>query len=68
MSTTQFNYNPLATCDDGTCIPVVNVPSFNCGVDGGCTDPGDGSGTYPTLGACVAAGSDIEPPPPQSYD
>jgi hypothetical protein len=49
------NYNQNATIDDGTCIPVISVPSFNCGVDGGCTDPGDGSGTYSTLGACVAA-------------
>jgi len=28
MDTTQFNYNPLATCDDGSCIPIIY----------GCTD------------------------------
>jgi hypothetical protein len=28
MDTSQFNYNPLATCDDGTCIPIIY----------GCTD------------------------------
>ena len=49
------NFNPLANTDDGSCTTVVSVPSWNCGVDGGCTDPGDGSGTYATLGACVAA-------------
>ena len=52
------NYNQSATVDDGSCIPVISVPSFNCGVDGGCTDPGDGSGDYATLGACVAACSE----------
>jgi hypothetical protein len=28
MDTTQFNYNPLATCNDGSCIPIIY----------GCTD------------------------------
>jgi len=28
MDTSQFNYNPLATCDDGSCIPIIY----------GCTD------------------------------
>ena len=23
MDTTQFNYNPFATCDDGSCIPII---------------------------------------------
>lgn len=30
------------------------VESYNC-VEGVCTDPGDGTGTYSTLGACEAA-------------
>ena len=49
------NYNQNATIDDGSCIPVVSVASWRCNPDGGCTDPGDGSGPYSTLGACVAA-------------
>jgi hypothetical protein len=39
--------------DLGTCVPPPPV-SYNC-VSGVCTDPGDGSGTYATLGACQAA-------------
>ena len=34
----------------GVCI----AESYNC-VDGTCTDPGDGTGTYATLGECEAA-------------
>ena len=67
--TNQFapNYNSLANTDDGSCTTVVSIPSWNCGVDGGCTDPGDGSGFYPTLGACVAACNVNEEPPAESY-
>ena len=46
----------------------VSAESWRCNPDGGCTDPGDGSGTYSTLGACVAACSNNEEPPPQPYD
>jgi hypothetical protein len=44
---TTLNY---ATCGDacGTTPPI----SFNC-ISGECIDPGDGTGTYPTLGDCV---------------
>jgi len=63
------NFNPLANTDDGSCTTVVSAESWNCGVDGGCTDPGDGSGTYTTLGACIAACNvSSEKPPPQPYD
>lgn len=34
---------------NGTC-----TPTYNC-TGAGCVDPGDGSGTYPTLEACLAA-------------
>lgn len=36
-----INYNPLATIDDGSCI----FPSWDC-VNGTCTDPGTGLGTW----------------------
>ena len=52
------NYNQSATVDDGSCIPVVSISSWRCNPDGGCTDPGDGSGPYSTLGACIAACSE----------
>ena len=38
---------PQQTC------PTCDGVSYNC-VEGVCTDPGDGSGTYATLGACQA--------------
>ena len=52
------NYNQSATVDDGSCIPVVSISSWRGNPDGGCTDPGDGSGPYSTLGACIAACSE----------
>jgi hypothetical protein len=52
------NYNQSATVDDGSCIPVFSISSWRCNPDGGCTDPGDGSGPYSTLGACIAACSE----------
>jgi len=50
------NSYPSTVTLNGT-LTVTFVPpvvSYNC-VSGVCTDPGDGSGTYATLGACQAA-------------
>jgi hypothetical protein len=44
---TTLNY---ATC--GTACATTPPVSYNC-ISGGCYDPGDGTGTYPTLGDCV---------------
>lgn len=47
---TAVNYDPLADCDDGCCIPA----SWNCDNDT-CIDPQDGSGTYTDSSLCAAA-------------
>ena len=44
----NYYYNPLANCDDGSCAP---TPSWDC-IDGSCIDPGDGGGYYKSLSAC----------------
>lgn len=53
---------PQVTCP--ICPSPPPAESYNC-VEGTCTDPGDGTGTYSTLGACEAVCS---PPPPISYN
>ena len=55
------NYDPLATCNDGTCA---NPPSWYCASPGNCQDPGTGLGLYSTLAACNTA---CPPPPPSWY-
>ena len=46
---TAMNYNPLATIDDGSCIPF----SWNCISPGYCANPGDGLGQYATQSLCL---------------
>ena len=46
------NYDPLATCNDGTCA---NPASWDCISPGNCVDPGTGWGTHITLTACETA-------------
>ena len=54
---------PQVTCP--ICPSPPPAESYNC-VEGVCTDPGDGTGTYSTLGACEADCGII--PPAESYN
>jgi hypothetical protein len=50
--------NPSVNLSTSACTPSPAI-SYNC-ISGNCVDPGDGTGTYSTLGACQSAC----PPPP----
>ena len=53
----------MVACDAACTFPPPNI-SFNC-LNGNCTDPGDGSGVYPTLLDCTNVCAD---PPQVSYN
>ena len=61
MDSTASNYDPSVTCDDGSCDYIepevvcgteTLISSYDCDGQGGCYDPGNGNGTYPTLAIC----------------
>jgi len=56
-----IQYNPFATCDDGSCT--TPIPSWDCISPGNCQDPGTGLGQYQTLAACQ-----VDCPFPPSWD
>ena len=57
------NFNPNATCDDGSCL--YNIASWNC-INGACIDPGIGNGVYSSKSACQSACTCASPPNPSS--
>jgi len=44
----NYYFNSLANCEDGSCAP---TPSWDC-IGGNCIDPGDGKGYYTSLATC----------------